>query len=735
MNNHFIKATEKYCTVEDHVSAPYLRRAFELDFNPENATISICGLGFYCLFINGKEITKGHIAPYVSNPDHICYYDSYDITELLHKGKNCIGIILGNGLINSVGGYIWNFDKAPFRGAPRVALELCAEADGYETVHIEADECFKVFPSPIFFDDFRYGEYYDARNEIDNWADPDFDDSLWPNAIKAKAPRGEIRHCNSEPIKSFEALTPLDIIKTKNGFVYDFGVNSAGICELNIEGAVAGQTLTFRYFEQMRNDKPYIDTTVFPHDRFSDYYELNQKNVYICRGNRTEKWTPKFTYEGFRYVLVSGIEDYQATPRLLTYHVMHSDLARHGDFKCSDNTVNKLFKITVNSDLSNFYYFPTDCPHREKNGWTGDAATSCFHMMMLYNCQMSYDQWLDNMRKTQSEEGALPGIVPTTGWGYYKANGPAWDCAAFYLPYECWRLRNDTEIIKKNAHMMMRYLEYVLTQRNEDGTVSFGLGDWASVGRRSSRPETPLVVTDSIMVMDIAKKAYEMFNAIGRTNSANFAEAVYTDMRNVIREKLLDTESCVIANKTQTGQAMGLYYGVFEPDEEKKAFDILVELIHEKNDSFDCGMLGLHTVFHVLSKYGRGDLAFHMITKKEYPSYGYLIESGETSLIEKFMPNNSPIDSHNHHFFGDIARWFIREISGLRVESFNRVEIRPDLSLPISSAESYYELPSGRVTVRWERDSDKKIRLEYSCPENVKCRIILPKCSDINRIH
>lgn len=726
MKKKFIKATEEYCTLEKQIAAPYLRRSFELDFVPEKAELKICGLGFYCLFINGQEITKGLLAPYISNPDDYCYYDKYDITELLKKGKNTVGIILGNGLINSIGGYIWDFDKAEFRDAPKLAFELVAECNGYESVCIEADESFKVSPSPIKFDDFRYGEYYDARESIENWGATDFDDSAWANAICAEAPKGELLLCKAEPIKTSEILKPQNIIKCRDGYVYDFGINTAGLCKLNVKDSTAGQRLTFRYFELMRDGEPFIDTTVFPISRFPDYRDLNQKDIYICRGDAREEWMPRFTYHGFRYVLVSGIDESQATEDLLTYHVMHSELKRTGDFKCSDATVNRLFEMAVNSDLSNFYYFPTDCPHREKNGWTGDVAQSCFHQLMLYDCKTSYEQWLDNMRKTQNTEGALPGIVPTSGWGYYKANGPAWDCAAFYLPYECWRLTGDTEIIKNNAQMLHRYLEYILTKREKNGTVAFGLGDWSSVGRRYSRPETPLVVTDSIIVMDIAKKAAEMFDAIGRTDSAKLARCIYIDIRNTVRRELLDTESCTILGRTQTGQAMGLYYGVFEPCEEQIAFDVLLELIHEKNDSFDCGILGMHTVFHVLSKFGRGELAFKMITKKEYPSYGYLIENGDTAFVERFMPNGSPEDSHNHHYMGDIARWFIREIAGLRVENSKTVVIKPDLTLPIDFAEAYYELPLGRVSVRWKSVADGIIRLEYSCPEGVDVSVILP---------
>lgn len=729
MNRRFIKATEDYCTVEKHVSAPYMRRTFELDFVPERAKISICGLGLYELYINGVNVTKGLLAPYISNPDHICYYDDYEITKLLRKGKNAIGVILGNGFINSMGGYIWNFDSAAFRSSPKVALELCAECEGHQAVHIEADEYFKVCPSPIMFDDLRYGEYYDARNKIENWNSPDFDDNAWKNAKFAEVPRGELLLCRAEPIRSHKILKPQKIIKSSEGYVYDFGANTAGLCELNVKNTFVGQKLSFRYFELMRDGEPFIESVVFPTERFPEYHELNQKDIYICRGDAIETWKPHFTYHGFRYVLVSGITESQATEELLTYYVMHSALAKQGDFKCSNDTVNKLYEMAVNSDLSNFYYFPTDCPHREKNGWMGDVATSCFHMMMLYDCRSSFEEWLKNIRKAQNDIGALPGIVPTAGWGFEWGNGPAWDCAAFYLPYECWRLRGDKQIVRDNAHMLLRYLEYILTKRKEDGTVAFGLGDWSPVGKGNSKYDTPKCVSDSIIVMDMAKKASEMFEDIGYTKSANFARDIYEDMRRTVRTQLLDFDTCVLRGKTQTGQALGLYYGVFEADEQKRAFDVLLELIHSKNDSFDCGMLGLYTIFHVLSEFGESELAFHMLTKRDYPSYAHLIELGETSLPERFMPDGAPNDSHNHHFFGDIIRWFVREIAGLKVEDHKKVIIAPSLIGAITWAQAYYELPDGRIALKWEINAEGKLYLEYVCPDTVECSIVIPNGS------
>ena len=720
MNRQFISAGTDYTTIENHIPAPYLRRVFELPFAPERATLRICGLGFYRIFINGTEITKGHLAPYISNPDHFCYYDEYDLMPVLQSGRNAIGLILGNGMMNALGGSIWGFDKAPWRGAPRVALEAEISA-GENRVCFVADERFRTAESPIRFDDLRHGEIYDAREEIAGWNLPDFDDREWKPAKSVPAPNGTFRKCGAEPIRIIRTVKPVQIFRNDTGYLYDFGINSAGICRLRLRNATAGQKLIFRYGELRQGYELQIDSVVFPTERFPDYFGRNQKNVYYAKGG-VEEWAPSFTYHGFRYVQAEGLNEEQATSDLLEFEILSSDLNTIGGFSCSNETANTLFSMVQNADRSNFYYFPTDCPHREKNGWTGDAAASCFHMEMLYDCEASLREWLANIRAAQNERGILPGIVPTDSWGYDRGNGPAWDAAAFHLPYVLWKYRGNTDVIRENAEMMFRYLQYAQTRRNENGTVSFGLGDWASVGRRISRPETPLEVTDSIVIMNLAKEAAEMFEAIGDEPKQSFAWDVYRGMRSAIRRELLDPDTATIKGRTQTGQAMGLYYGVFDKDERARAFAVLTELIHEKNDSFDCGFLGLSVIFHVLSDFGDNELAWKMITKRDYPSYAHLIEQGETALPEHFMPDGAPTESHNHHFFGDIARWFIREVAGLRVENAQTVVIRPANLREVDSAEAYYDLPMGRVAVKWKREQGK-LSVQYSCPEAVECRI------------
>ena len=719
MKKNFIKATEEYCTLDKHVPAPLFRKSFSITSDVNRATLSISGLGFYILTVNGENITKGHIAPYISNPDDICYYDEYDVAPYLKKGKNVIGIILGNGFMNAIGGAVWDFDKADFRGAPRLALEFeCECLDG--VISFSADESFRTHPSPLTFDDLRLGEIYDASLKIEGWDLPSFDDSGWKSAIVAEAPKGEMRLCLAEPIRVQRELKPISVKRVGDSYLYDFGINTAGVCRLSIK-AEKGQKITMWHGEYLRDGVFNNDRIRFDLGKWPFYSEYNQTIRYIASGDGIEQYTAHFSYYGFRYVLVEGLTEKQATKDLLTYLVMSSDIKTVGGFECSDERVNRLYNMVSNSDRSNFFYFPTDCPHREKNGWTGDASVSAPHMILMHDVSNSFSVWLDNVRKAQNDKGALPGIVPTTGWGFAWGNGPLWDSVIFNLPYEMYKKRGNTEVIKQNADAMLRYLSYVLTRRSENGTVAIGLGDWCQVGSViSGKYDAPLAVTDSITVMDIARKAAEMLCAVGMTDGASFALGIYRDMRDTIRRELVDLNSMTVLGRCQTSQAAALYYGVFDQNEEREAFDRLVEIIAEKDNRIACGLLGLHTIFHVLSRFGRSDLAYEMIMADGYPSYAFLLEYGETSLVEKFMPDPYDSESHNHHFLGDIARWFTYYVAGLEVVDHKTVRINK-LSIPsITHASAWYDLPLGRVTLTQTRDENGEVNVKISAPDGVE---------------
>ena len=726
---NFIMADAGHCTLEKHVPAPCFRKSFILDKAPVSASVVICGLGFYELTINGRNITKGALAPYISNPDDLVYYDSYDIADMLVPGENVIAVLLGNGFQNSSAGSSWLFDTAPWRGAPRLALRLdMGFADGSE-LSVISDNTFKTAGSAITFNDLRCGEFYDARREQPGWNDIGFDDSGWDCAVPARAPRGRPSLCEAEPIVVTRAIAPVSVTRCGEGFIYDFGENCAGVCKLTVEGT-AGQEISLEHGECVTKDGQFYQDTV----NILSWIEFMprgyvQHDSYICKGGGEESFVPRFTYHGFRYVLVKGITEEQAKKSLLTYLVMNSGLEERGSFTCSDDTTNRIQEAVRRSTLANFYYFPTDCPHREKNGWTGDASVSAEHTLLNLNAEQSYREWFKNIRRAQSDEGVVPGIIPNAGWGYEWGHGPAWDSAITNICYYIYRYRGDRAMLAENATMILRYLDFLSKRLNENGLVCYGLGDWCPPAGPSNGHKSPLEFTDSVMAMDICKKAAFIFEVLGLSMQRDFAESFGKKLRETIREKLIDFETMTAEGRCQTSQAMALYYGVFEENERPLAFTRLLEFIEAEGNRMDTGILGARTMFHVLSEFGRTDLAYEMITTPEFPSYGNLIARGANTLWESFQPEGQERESQNHHFFGDVSGWFIKDLLGIALNpsehNVNEVLIRPGIIPALTHAEGFHIAPAGKIEVRWEWNA-KNAAIRIVLPDSMTGRIELP---------
>ena len=754
LSNRFYSATRAYSTLEKAVPAPYMRRAFSVDAPLKRATLTVCGLGFYRLFVNGEERTKGRLAPYISNPDHFLYYDEYDLTDALSSGDNVLGFMLGNGFQNALGGFIWDFQKAPWRSAPKVAF--CLELTDTEgrVRRIEADEQLLCHPSPILLDDEHIGEWYDARQEIADWCCVGLDTSDWTPAIPAELPRGERRLVDTDPIVVARELKPVRIDRggigaygrprgdvpklpmegvdaETQGYLYDFGVNTAGVVRLHIN-AHAGQRIVLQFGEELMADgRETRDLDLGGINFLPNVY--NCRVSYTCReGEQTD--TPSFCYFGFRYVLVLGLEEGQATEDLLTYEVMNSDLKRLSHFSCSDETVNRIFSCACVSDLANFYYFPTDCPQREKNGWTGDAALSAEHHLLLWRAERSLREWMRNVCASQSKEGKIAPFVPDDRWGYDHQGwdyGPAWDGVIIQIPYYIYKFRGDLTVARESGDNILRLLQMLARTRDDRGLIDYGLGDWCHAGHENQwSPTCPRYVSNTILAMDLCVKSAELFDALGENLPAEFARGLAAEFSADIREHLVDFDTMTVESDCQAAQAMALFYGVFDESEDAAAFDVLLRIIERTEGRMDMGVLGARVMFHLLSAHGRSDLAYHMITTREFPSYGYWIHTmGATALFEDFVPLGGEITSHNHHFWGDVSSWFIRDLAGLKLNprtcDASEVEISPALIDELTHAEADHLLAEGRVAVAWRREGEG-IVLTLNVPEGVHGKIKLP---------
>ncbi len=720
-SKNFVSFHKEFCTIDRHVNAPILRKTFFLDKLPDKCCIRVCGLGFYRIFINGKEITRSFLAPYISNVDDVLYYNDYELKEFVKTGKNAICFLLGNGFLNNLGGYNWFFDKASFRSSPKVAFAL-----QIDDKIIEADLSVKAIDSAITFDDLRCGERYDARLEIDGCFDADFDDSSWNNVVVAETPKGEPRICRADDIVTEKFIKPVKISKVDGGYIYDFGINTAGVINLRIDG-FSGQKIKLVFGEIVADGKIDLSNISFA-NTLEDY---NQCIIYVCKkGNNF--YRPSFCYMGFRYVFVSGITDEQVNKDLLVMEVLHSDLKDVCDFKCSSEVVNKLYLNVRNSTLSNFMFIPTDCPQREKNGWTGDVALSCEQMMLNYKAENSLREWLYNVRKTQLENGKIACITPTTGWGYEWGPGPGWDLVLVEVPYRIYQFTHDKSVIEENSQAIYKYIKYMLTQVNEKGLLTYGLGDWCQVNLDSVlNYTTPLFVTDTLICMNMCEKAQKLFEIIGDVEKALQCAQIKEKLRNAFRRECLDDE-LFVSGRTQTGQATAIFYGAFNKEEKEIALQNLIKLIHQNGDKFDVGVLGGRVLFRVLADNGYVDLAYKLIVQPEFPSFGYQINLGATSLWESFYEldeNFKPKDgrkidilSQNHHFWGDVSAFIVEYLAGIRINEeladSDTVEIKPCFIKELKFVSAKREFSEGELVVEWV--AKDKLYVKIICPKKVE---------------
>ena len=758
----FIGRTTEYATEKKSVCAPYLRRTFEFDKSMKNMALSICGLGFYHLYVNGKEITKGLLSPYISNPDHLLYCDEYDLTPYLTEGKNCIGILLGSGALNAIDGHPWDDEQLPWRSAPKVALR--AESD--EKVLFEADATFKTHDSPWYYEDMRAGERYDARKEIDGWNKPDFDDSDWDDAVIVGAPKGEMRRSDRvTPVRVVKERKAVEIAKTKKrAYLYDFKYNTAGLFRMNLKNAAPGQKVIIKLGEWKTEGR------------------LNQKNIkplgnrpfqechYICKGG-DETFTPQFSYYGYRYIEVAGINKEQATEDLFTMCEAHTDMPRTGDFCCSMPELNAIQNAAVNSDYSNFYHYPTDCPTREKNGWTGDASVSCEQMLLNIDCAGPLKEWLTSARKAQREDGALPTIipllVPTHDWGYTV--GAVWDSFLIVICYRIYQYTGDKEILEQNADAIAKYLDFLSKNRDERGLLTKGLSDWLQPGRPADGGDSPSEVGLSFVAKETARMAKEIFSILEQKDMERVAETLEMELFSAIKKHLIQGNT--VKGDCLTSQSLGILYDAFDPDMMPAAKEKLLRLCEKYDYEYAVGMVGTKVFPLAMSKCGYDSLLIKMMTDPNKPSYTASLSRFPTALDEqlhylggdekggwydcgwKTMPasgkrnplmhfymflcsclyrmfHGKPIvHSLNHHFFGEPSHYFYTCILGLKVNPDmtdpNRVDVEPTFVKELDFAEGYHKTPGGKIIVRWERE-DAKIKVTVETKGKTHGRLRLP---------
>lgn len=699
-------------------SAQYLRKSFYLQDAVDNARVYICGLGYFKLYINGKVINGGELEPAFTRYDKTAMYLTYTV-ENLQEGENVIGVILGNGWFDPETQDTWNYKNAEWRDNPKLLLQLETFAHG-EKQMIISDRSFKCSEGPITFNQLRNGEHYDARRALGEWTKPGYDDGGWKPTTLTKGPGGVLRSQSHLPIAKVEEWAPVAIVhRSEKSFVADFGKNTAGWVQLRVAGR-EGTEIKLVYSEKLHKDGTVDQSNINPYVYSGEF----QTDRYICKGEEPETWHPVFTYHGFRFVEVSWEGEVQNTPEIVAQQV-HTAFSRRGSFTCSDERINRLQEMAVQSTVTNFAGMPTDCPHREKNGWTGDASLSAEQTLYNLNPMTVYARWLKDFADAMRENGQLPGIIPTAGWGYNWGSGPAWDSALLLIPWYQYLTCADTLLLQEMYPSMVGYMSYCDTLA-QDGIICFGLGDWCHPAPEemceTMVTDTAYYYNDTLLLSKIADILNKKEDAADYRQKADFIKKAFR--RRFIRATGDQLE--LNCRKCQTSLACMLYQGLTEPEEEALFTQELLEQIAEKNGHLYAGILGAKYVLHVLAEQGHAKEILPMLTDTEFPSWGYMLAQGATTLWENWNGEAS----QNHHMYSDFSAVLYQALGGICPDEeqpgFARIHFRPQIVEELEWVRASHECLYGQIMSAWEKQGDNRIKIELQVPVNTTALLHIP---------
>ncbi len=698
--------------------SPFFRNEFRLDRPVASARAYVCGLGFHEFHLNGQRVGDAVLHPAFTRYDLRALYTVYDVTALLQSGVNAVGIWLGSGWYNCHSS-AWEFAQAPWRDVVKALAQIEVTFTDGSRQTIASDSAWRWSASPIRFDGLRSGEVYDAREEQPGWDTAGFDARAWKPVVLARPPGGPLRAMIMPPCRVTQTTTPVARHEPKPGvWVFDLGQNISGWARLNVTGP-AGAQVELRYAEKLAANGEIDASNIQRHVKDMPF----QIDTYILRGGQNESFESRFAYHGFQYVQVTGLPE-TPTEHTLQGRVVHTDLESIGHFSCSNELLTWLQHAVRWSTLGNYHGMPTDCPHREKNGWTGDASLSSDQMLYNFDAASSYTKWLDDFTDSQRGSGAFPGMLPTGGHGYNWGAGPAWDAAYFTLPWNLYLYRGDRGILERHYAGMRRYLEFL--DKIADGyIVTFGLGDWCPPEGGVGGYKCPAALTNTAYYFSFARQVARVAELLGKRVEA----ARYAKLAARIRRAFLKTfaipGSGMFAGENQTSMAAALFHELVDPARRDKVLAALLERVTACHEHLECGILGAKFVMRVLTDSGQAELAYKIATQEDYPSWGLWRKQGATTLWETWDGNFS----RNHHMFSDIGAWLYYALAGIQPDAaqpgFKHAVIRPQLVGDLAWVEASTHTPYGILSVAWRREQGRA-SFDIVVPPNTTATVSLP---------
>jgi alpha-L-rhamnosidase len=706
--------------------APLFRKSFKLKLKPVSARVYISGLGYCSFFINGSTIGIGTLNPGYTDFSKRVLYLSYDVTRYLIQGANVLAAELGNGWFNNQTPTVWNYNLAPWRARPQLICELHIKYSNGSTEIISSDKTWKTSTGALQYDNLYVGSTYDARLEQSGWNQNNFDDTQWAPIKITKSPASLIQSQMMPEIGASRTFKPAYLNKfNPTTYVYTMGENIAGVVKLKAIGK-AGTKITIRYGEWLDKNGRLDQSNINMHLRgVLPNEKVIQRDEFILKGKGLEEYTPPYTYHGFQYVEVTSDSPIELDINSIEGVVLHSLVDSIGNFSCSNTLLNTIYDNCKRSYLSNLFGIPTDCPHREKNGWMADGFMVQEAGMLNYFSRNIYSKWVNDMVDAQEPNGDVPGVVPTSyNWDSDWA-GPIWDAAIFKVPDLLYTYYGDTKPYGAIYETCKKYLTFLDSCRDSRGLLTKGLGDWLYF-----KSITPVDFMTTCYYYDDCMKMAKMSKILNK-GDAEYYLTKAAELKKCINDNFFKADSIAYANKTQLSYALPLYMGIVPEGYEKRVAAKLATAIRENDYSLDFGFIGSAVIPQVLSDYGYNEVMYKLLTKTTLPSFGYWVEKWKaTSLFEAWdITKNIGDASLNHPSMGSVSAWMIKSLAGINIAAdaiaFEKIVIKPSFIKDLNFVKASHKSINGLVLSEWKRKG-MIIELKVVIPANSKALIVLP---------
>lgn len=730
-------------TPDSTVSSPLLRNEFTIEKEIETATAFVTGVGYYEFYLNGEKVGDHVLDPGMTDFRDRILYETFDVTDHLNAGENAAGFWLGNGAFRlkaEEGRWTWYGMNNQF-GTPMGIMQIHLQySDGTEEV-IGSDDSWTTSSSPIIYNNVYGGEDYDARLEQEGWNSVGFDDSTWQSVEFVDDVAVIMDSQVMPPIRVTETIKPVTQTNPGKGiYLFDLEQNIPGWWRVQVEGE-AGTELKIRGAETLNNElfpKPLEEGDSLSTD---ELYHANVWTTYTLKGDGVETYEPRFFYSGFRYIEVQVDDPNDISSLEIDGRVVHSDLKRTSSFSSSNSLLNQICEAAIWSQRGNLHGYPEDCPHREKGGYNGDGQVIAETSMHDFDMHALYAKWLNDMKDSQYENGRIPNTSPLMLGGV--GGGIAWGSAYILIPWWMYQYYEDTRLLEEHYPDMKEYMTYLenLASENDENPEEeyiineFGgywdsLGEWEAPVRDRTGPVNPLTNTYYwyLDVLTFADIAGVLGNEGDRQNYLSLADSI----KQAFNEKFfLSEQNLYGTEEPYQGYLLFALSGDLVPKEHRQA--VLDNLIHDIEVTSDghlgTGILGTKHLINVLPEEEREDVLHKIVTKTTFPSWGYWIENGATTLWESWNAESS----HNHQMFGTVNEYLYKYLAGIQAPTnegtsvgYKEIHIKPYIPDDVDWAEASVETVRGTISSRWEKTEDSLL-LEITIPANTSGKVSIPK--------